>query len=274
MRRLLRLGLVQIESSKNKYKNFERAINIIEYYGKVEADIIVFPEYFMYKLEDTSPEELYMVSEDLDGGFVRRYVEIAKEYSSIVIGTLFERTNTRPKVYNSVVMITPNEEVKIVYRKTHLFNAYGYRESDYMLPGTSLSSIENVKNVRIAFSVCFDIRFPEIYRIYALKGAEVIISPSAWYRGPLKEETLRFLAQSRAHENTIYIAIANQTGKNFTGRSMIVDPMGTVLLDLGVHEIYSEYTIDLDYIHEVRNTLPALRLRRTTLYRELVEKSQ
>ncbi len=274
MKRLLRLGIVQLESSKNKYKNFERAINIIEQYGKVEADIMVFPEYFMYKLEDVSPEELYMISEDLGGDFVKRYIEIAKEYSSIVIGTLFERTEAKPKVYNTVVMITPDEKIKIVYRKTHLFNAYGYRESDYMLPGTSLSSIEYVKNVKIAFTVCFDIRFPEIYRIYALKGAEVVISPSAWYRGPLKEETLRFLAQSRAHENTMYVVIANQTGKTFTGRSMIVDPMGTVLLDLGIRETYSEYTIDVDYIYEVRETLPVLRLRRPTLYRELVKEPQ
>ena len=274
MKRLLRLGLVQLESLKDKYKNFKKALNIIEQYGDVEADIIVFPEYFMYKLEDLSPEELYMISEELGGDFVRKYIEIAKEYSSIVIGTLFERTGVKPKVYNTVVMITPDEEVKIVYRKTHLFDAYGYRESDYMLPGTSLSSIENIKNVKVAFTVCFDIRFPEIYRIYALKGAEVVISPSAWYRGPLKEETLRFLAQSRAHENTIYIVIVNQTGKTFTGRSMIIDPTGTVLLDLGVREVYTEYTIDVDYIHEVRETLPVLRLRRPRLYRELVRESQ
>ncbi len=274
MKRHLRLGIVQLESLKDKYKNFEKAINIIEQYGRIEADIIIFPEYFMYKPENISPKELYMISEDLNGRFVKNYIEIAKEYSSIIIGTLFEKTSTEPKVYNTVIMVTPDEKIKVVYRKTHLFDAYGYRESDYMLPGTSLSSIERVRDVKIAFTVCFDIRFPEIYRIYALKGAEVIISPSAWYRGPLKEETLRFLAQSRAHENTIYVVIANQTGKTFTGRSMIVDPMGTVLVDLGIRETYDEYTIDVDYIHEVRETLPVLKLRRPQLYGELIKESQ
>lgn len=271
MNRTLRIGLVQLEATRDKKKNIEKALKIIQQYNRVEADVIVFPEYFMFKLEDVSPEVLYSVSEDIHGEFVDNYIRIAREYSTTVVGTLFEKTSIKPKVYNTVVLVEPSGNVKIVYRKTHLFDAYGYKESNYMLPGDNLSTIETIKDVKVAFTVCFDIRFPEIYRIYALKGAEVIISPSAWYRGPLKEETLRFLAQSRAHENTMYIVIVNQTGKTFTGRSMIVDPMGTVVLDLGSREIYYEYLIDVDYIYDVRRKLPVLKLRRPKLYKDIVE---
>ncbi len=274
MPRLLRIGIIQLESVKDKRKNFEKALDIMRQYGSIEADILVFPEYFMYNLDGLTPRDLYAVSEDLEGDFVKKYVEIAREYSTVVVGTLFERTPTPPKVYNTIILAAPDESVKVVYRKIHLFDAYGYHESNYMLAGNSLSTVEVVKNVKTAYTVCFDIRFPEIYRIYALRGAEVIISPSAWYRGPLKEETLRFLAQSRAHENTIYMVVANQAGKTFTGRSMIVDPMGIVLVDLGTREIYREYTVDIDYIYEVRKILPVLKLRRPSLYREIVNESQ
>jgi len=93
------------------------------------------------------------------------------------------------------------------------------------------------------------------------------VVPSAWFKGPLKEETLSFLARARAHENTIYVAVAVQYGDEYTGRSLVVDPWGTQILDLGVGEKYYELDLDIDLVSEVRRKLPVLQLRRTDLYR-------
>ncbi len=267
MTKNLIIGILQIEATNDKNINIERAYKLIRQYGKVEANVIVFPEYFMSPINTLTPQELYSIAEQVDGEFSRKLVNIAREYNANLIVPIFERSKIYPKVYNTIILIQPNENVRVVYRKIHLFDAYGYRESDYMLKGDKLSEIIELNNTKIAFSVCFDIRFPELYRIYALKGVEVVISPSAWFKGPLKEETIRFLAQARAHENTIYLVIANQTGKMFTGRSFIVDPLGVILLDLGIDEKYYEYTIDVDYIQKVRRILPVLNLRRTDLYK-------
>ncbi len=267
MARNLVIGILQIEAVNDKNKNIEKAYKLMKQYGRIEADIVVFPEYFMSPINTLTPQELYNIAEKADGEFNRKLVNIAKEYNVNLVVPIFERSKVYPKVYNTVTLVQPDESIRVVYRKMHLFDAYGYRESDYMLKGDKFSEIIELRNTKIAFSVCFDIRFPELYRIYALKGAEVIISPSAWFKGPLKEETIRFLAQTRAHENTVYLVIANQTGKMFTGRSFIVDPLGVILLDLGINERYYEYTIDIDYIQQVRKTLPVLNLRRTDLYK-------
>lgn len=270
MTRTITIGLVQLEAVNNKYKNIEKVKKLLKSNKNIEADIIVLPEYLMTPIEGLRPYDLYEIAEDINGAFVNELIVIAKEYSTNIVATFFEKTDKPPRVYNTVVFIRSNGEAEIVYRKTHLFDAYGYKESDYIMPGLEPSRIVYVNKIRIAFSVCFDIRFPELYRVYSLNGAEIIVSPSAWYKGPLKEETLRFLAQARAHENTVYVIIANQTGKYFTGRSMIIDPLGTVLVDLGVNETYKEYTIDVDYIYEVRRKLPVLKLRRPELYKTIL----
>ncbi len=257
------IGLLQFGSTLDKNKNLEKISSMLK---RVNADVIVLPEYSMFPISKLTPDEVFNLAESVDGPYVTELAKLAREHSTYVLATYFEKAE-RPKVFNSASLITPSGNVLITYRKIHLFNAYGYRESDYMIPGAKPSDVVQVKNVNLAVAICFDIRFPELFRTYALRGAELVLIPSAWYRGPLKEETLAFLARARAHENTIYVALAVQYSSEFTGRSMVVDPLGTVLLDLGVGEKYVEFTIDVDYIHEVRKALPLLNLRRPELYR-------
>lgn len=263
MSRDLTLGILQFNASKDKHLNIERIAKLLKI---TSADLVILPEYSMANITGLEPPKVYEVAESIDGNYVKKLSRIAIESSVYMVLTLFEKSNKFPKVYNTAVLISPNGDIKGVYRKIHLFDAYGYRESNYMEPGSSPSPVIDIGKAKIALSICFDIRFPELYRIYALSDAELIAIPSAWYRGPLKEETLSFLARSRAHENTIYIAIANQYSQDFTGRSMVIDPLGTIILDLGIGEKYVEYTIDVDYIYEVRKMLPVLELRKPHIY--------
>lgn len=272
MSRNLTLGILQFNASRDKYVNIEKIMKFIKVNS---ANLVIIPEYSMANITGLSPYKVYEIAEDINGDYVSKLSKIAIENSLYMVLTLFERTNKPPKIYNTAILISPNGDIVDIYRKIHLFDAYGYRESNYMEAGSRPSQVIDIGRAKIALSICFDIRFPELYRIYALNGAELVVIPSAWYKGPLKEETLSFLARSRAHENTIYIAIANQYSQDFTGRSMVIDPLGTVLIDLGIGEKYVEYTIDIDYVHEIRKILPVLKLRKPDIYHKyLCEKTK
>jgi len=260
--RVLRVGILQFGSTGDKLKNVEKILTLAR---KVEADIVVLPEYSMLDIAGRNPVEVYEASEAVDGPFVSGFERFARENSTHVLVSLLERA-TYPKVYNTAVVVSPREEVLAVYRKLHLFDALGARESDYMVPGERPSSIFEVGGSKLAVAICFDLRFPELFRYYGLQGAEVVLVPSAWYGGPMKEETLRFLARARASENTYYVVVADQYSSRFTGRSMVVDPFGTVLLDLGLGERYVEFDIDVDYVYQARKSLPLLELRRSDVY--------
>ena len=164
-------------------------------------------------------------------------------------------------VYSSVVMVRPSGGAEVVYRKNVLFDALGYRESSVLCRGDKPPSLVEVTGLRVGVIVCFELRFPEMARSLALQGVELVLVPAAWYSGSGKEEQLRFLAQARASENTAYLAIASMTGPDFVGRSMLVDPMGFVVLDAGTREVYVEGMVDTDYLREVRRTLPLLELQ-------------
>ncbi len=271
MARQLTVGILQFGSTHDKSANLDKIRRLLR---RASADLIIMPEYSMLNIVGLSPEKVYELSEDLNGNFIRGISKIATEYSAHVVVGVIIRSSNPPKVFNTALLIGPSGDVWISYRKIHLFNAYGYRESDYMEYGSEPSPVVDIGKAKVAIAICFDIRFPELFRIYALSGAELIAIPAGWFKGPAKEETLSFLARCRAHENTVYIAIANQYSEHFTGRSMIVDPLGIVVADLGVGEKYSEHTIDIDYIYEVRKILPVLKLRRDDVYSKYLSTPQ
>ncbi len=270
MAKSITLGLLQFSATHDKIENLEKIKNIIMNKWR-SADLIILPEYSMFNLTGMDPGKVYELAEGVEGNYVNSLIGITRELNAFMIVTLFERSNEPPKVFNEALIVSDKGDVLGVYRKIHLFDAYGYRESNYIKSGNEPSPIIDVKGIKIAIAICFDIRFPELFRIYALRGAELITIPAAWYKGPLKEETLLFLGRARAHENTVYVAIVNQYGKDFTGRSTVIDPLGNVVLDLGIGEKYVEFTIDLDYINEVRKTLPVLNLRRPDIYSKFMD---
>ena len=258
------VGILQFGATKDKEFNIRKISNLLKI---KEADIVVFPEYSLFDITGLKPEEVYTLAEDLNGPYIEFLKKLASEYSTYILGTLVEKSDKPPKTYNTTVLISPNKELVYTYRKTHLFDAYNYRESEVLLPGNELSKVVDLGGVKIGVLVCFELRFPEVIRTLALDGAEVVFIPAAWYSGPLKEDTLLTLARARAIENTVYVVVAAQYGQHFSGRSSVIDPLGVVVTDLGVGEKYREVTIDLDIIDDVRKLLPMFKLRRPELYR-------
>ncbi len=251
----MRVGVVQYASRRDRRESLEALRNILSRY-RVEADLIVLPEY-----ADTTPvrprREFVTSGVSVeDNEFLAGLEELASEYSAyFVAGVLEKRGDCN---YSSVALVEPSGGTRIVYRKRVLFDALGYRESSLLCPGSEKSSIVELKGVKIGFAVCFELRFPEVFREIALSGAYLAVVPTAWYAGSLKEEQLITAAKARANEETMYIVVANQYSDRFTGRSMVVDPYAVKILDLGQGEKYGEAIVDTSVVEEAREKLPLL----------------
>ncbi|MEB3774372.1 MAG: carbon-nitrogen hydrolase family protein [Desulfurococcales archaeon] len=258
---MARIGILQAPASSGKEQARKAVVEVLTK-SRVEADIIVMPEYLMMDPTGLGPKELASIAEPLDGPWVRWIEGLSREYGACIVASMFERGDGKP--YNTVIVARDGELV-YSYRKTHLFDALGYKESTVFNRGEEPPGTVDC-GMKIGTIVCFEIRFPELTRRLVLEGAEVIVVPAAWYRGDGKEEALRFLAQARAHENTVYVTVSALYGDRFTGRSMLINPMGIVVQDLGHGVRYVEADVDRGEISEARHRLPLLRLRRRELY--------
>jgi predicted amidohydrolase len=171
-----------------------------------------------------------------------------------------------PGDYNTLLAVSATGDVLGSYRKIHLYDAFGYRESDDYLPGDiGQPLIFTVEDVTVGALTCYDLRFPEAFRWLTDAGTDLVAVPSAWIVGPAKEHHWGTLVAARAIENTIYLAAADQTGPASCGQSIIVDPMGTVIAGAGERPGLAVADIDPQRIAEVRTTNPSLANRRFTV---------
>lgn len=224
------------------------------------ARVVVFPEYSSYfPLEDAADPAA--VAQSLDGEFVTDLIACAAAHEVTIVAGFLE-TGDGVRVRNTLVAVDAGG-VLATYRKQHLYDAFGQRESDRILAG-ELTEPETFTVDGLVFGLitCYDLRFPESTRRLADAGADVIVVPAEWVRGPLKEDHWATLVRARAIENTAYVVAADQAPPTAVGRSMIVDPSGVVLASLGATTDVVVAPISGDEIARVRAVNPALELRR------------
>jgi len=263
----MRIGLAQVTTSESKEDNLGRALEIISGASARECDILVLPELFMAHLAREVPQERALeIAEPVDGPFVNELRARAKQEGIHVAVGILERDRETNRLYNTAVLITSDGSLAQAYRKTHLYDAFRFKESDRYTPGSRLPEVTKTSQGDLGLLICYELRFPELARHLTLSGAAVILAPSAWFAGPLKEEQLMTLVKARALENTVYVAVASQVGHGYSGRSMVADPMGVTIADAGEEEKLLVSDVDLGRIERVRGTLPALGQRRVDLY--------
>jgi len=189
------------------------------------------------------------------------------------VAGVFEPAPDR-RVYNTTVAFDADGTLTAAYRKIHLFDALGNRESETVAPGSELV-IAELAGIKVGFLTCYDVRFPELARALAVRDAELIVIPSAWAAGLFKEEHWITLVRTRAIENTIWVAAAGQvpdpdepatSAPTGIGRSLLVDPMGAVRLDLGSGPAVIAGAVDTEMTARVRTALPSLEHRRPDLF--------
>lgn len=259
-----RVALAQHRSTPDKAANLARALREIERAAGMGCRLIVLPETDSATPQEVTPAE---VAEPLSGDYVSSLREAARAHRiAVVSGVLETIPNEAFRASNTAVYIRDDGELIGTYRKNHLYDAFGGGESKLFVPGTESTRAFDAGWVRVGLMVCYDLRFPEVARRLALEGAQVVIAPSAWVVGGLKEEHWMLLTRARALENTVYVLAANMTGGKHTGRSVAVDPMGVVIADAGEAEGIAVAHLDLERLQAVREKLPALEHRRTDLY--------
>ena len=259
----LTIAIAQLETTPDPLLNANKAKVFARRASEQGADMIVFPEMFMGQpTPDRSPA---MIAAQDDGAFLNTLSALAAETGIHITAGCWESIPGHPLVHNTAYTVSPKGRTIAAYRKIHLFDALNVRESDTMAPGQALPPVVNIAGIKVGFAICYDLRFPEIFRYLALQGAQLIVVPSAWYQGPIKEAHWLTLLRARAIENTLYVAGCNLVGPSFCGRSGLFDPFGIQVAGAGEEETLLVGTIDADRVDRVRQKLPSLRNRRTSI---------
>jgi deaminated glutathione amidase len=265
----MRVALGQLPISSTPQVNLDRVRAAAASAATQGADLVVFPEGTQARFS----ADLRALAEPLDGPFCRGLAEAAVSAGLAIVASLFEPAPDG-RVYNTTVGYEADGSLAAVYRKIHLFDALGHRESDTVAPGDEVV-IAPLAGLRVGFMTCYDVRFPELARALAAGGADLLVLPSAWAAGTFKEEHWVTLVRARAIENTIWVAAAGQVpdpaepptkAPTGIGRSLLVDPMGVVRLDLGPSEGLGTGEVDVEQTARVRAVLPSLAGRRSDIW--------
>jgi predicted amidohydrolase len=232
------------------------------------AELIVLPEKWVVL---GTADELRAGAEDLDGPALTWARAIASELRvDLVAGSLSLHEDGRERLVNASVHIGPDGADRAIYRKLHMFDVEvdgrSYRESDAEEPGDEVVVSETAGGVELGLTVCYDLRFPELYRELAARGARIIAVPSAFTLATTRDHW-EVLVRARAIEDQAFVVAANQIGDHghgmrSGGRSMIVDPWGVVLATAPDSECAIVADLDLDELDDVRRRLPSLANRR------------
>jgi predicted amidohydrolase len=267
----LRVACVQINSSTSKAENLERMEPLVARAAATGADLVLLPE----KWNGLGSHEVLLdVAEPLDGGeTVDAMSGWARTHGiTLVGGSIVERREGREKLSNTCPVYDPEGELVVVYRKIHMFDVevggVVYRESDSEEAGDGLTSLD-VEGWQVGLTVCYDLRFPELYRILAVEGADLITVPAAFTLHTGKDHW-ELLLRARAVENQCFVAAANQwgvvNGKPSYGRSSIIDPWGVVLAQAPDEDCVISAELDRAHMERIRSSLPALANRQPAAY--------
>jgi deaminated glutathione amidase len=269
----IRVACVQMTSRRDKAANLARAESLVAKAAATGADIIVLPE--KWNLIG-SADDYRGAAEPLEGG---QSVEAMSRWArtlgvSLVGGSITELREGHEKLSNTSCVFDADGELVAAYRKIHLFDVevggHVYRESEAEEPGAE-PVVVPAEDWTIGLTVCYDVRFPELYRILALVGAELATVP-AHFTTPTGRDHWHVLLRARAIENQFYVAAAGQVGettpgKPAYGRSLIVDPWGTVLAQAPDEETVVVAEIDRARLREIRAKLPSLANRQADAHR-------
>ncbi len=263
----MKVAIVQFKASTNKETNLKKIINFISKASKNKAKLVAFPEFMMfYTSSSQSPKQLAELAETINGNFVSEIAKSAKENRIQVVGSFYEKSAKKDRVYDTSFVIDKTGKVISTYRKIHLYDALGFRESDKMKSGSKISKPVKTSVGKVGMMICYDLRFPEMSRSLAAAGSEVLVAPSAWVKGHMKEEHWLTINKTRAIENGCYVVAPDQVGNIYCGRSVIVDPYGKILVDMKKKQGIAYADIDLKKIKQIRKVLPLLKNRRTDIY--------
>ena len=251
----LRVALVQVASSLDPPANRGRLADLTP----PDTDLVVFPEAFARDFGQPGTE-VAPFAEPLDGPFVAEVERVAKERDMLMLAGLFETSPDPTRPWNTLV--ARGRGVSAEYRKIHLYDSFGYRESDRLAAGPVEPVVVPYAGFTLGLLTCYDLRFPELARRLVDRGADVLVVPAAWVAGHRKVDHWLTLTRARAIENTVYVVAVGQPGPRYTAHSVVVDPLGDLVLEAGPDEGVVHAVLHAEAITQARRTNPSLANRR------------
>jgi deaminated glutathione amidase len=268
----VRAAAIQLNATEDTDRNLERADRLVRDAAARGAELVVLPEKWTVL---GSRRDLEAGAQTLDGPAISwARATAAKLGIDLVAGSMYERGPGEEKGSNTSVHVGPDGELRSVYRKIHLFDVEVdgavYAESATEDPGDEIVVTELAGGAPLGMSICYDLRFPELYRILAIRGAQIMTVPAA-FTLPTTRDHWEVLVRARAIENQCFVIAANQIGDHpgglrSGGRSLIVDPWGLVLACAPDTECAIVADLDLDNLDRIRRRLPSLANRRPEAY--------
>ena len=269
--RKMTAAAIQMSSTPEKAENIASAERLVREAAWAGAELVALPELWScHGLEEVYGEN----AEPIPGLTTEFLGGLARELGVYVLGgSILEGEPGAQRLFNTSTFFDPSGELVAVYRKIHLFDVRApdreYLESRIIAPGREIVTAK-AGAATLGLSVCYDLRFPELYRLLALRGAEILAVPAAFTLGTGRDHW-ELLLRARAVENQAYVVAPAQWGQKADGRwtygrSMIVDPWGTVLSTCPDRDDYTLATLDLDYLDRFRTEFPALANRRPEAY--------
>jgi predicted amidohydrolase len=244
-----------METGRSADLNRRKAFDFCRHAAEMNPDFIVLPEMFEMV---TPPTKASRYAAAIPSELTDQVASLARELSiNIIGGSVFELTGQG--VSNTSVVYDRSGKLHSMYRKMHLFDAFGYSESDGISKGEE-PTVTELDGLRFGLAICYDVRFPELFRYYALRGAHVVFLPSAFFQP--NHDHWQLCIRARSLDNGIFVLGCNQTGKRFVGRSMVADPWGVVIGSLGMEEGVLTVDIDCDRIESTKKKLPLIENRR------------
>ncbi|MBW4506118.1 MAG: carbon-nitrogen hydrolase family protein [Scytonematopsis contorta HA4267-MV1] len=259
---------IQMTSVSDLQKNLTQAEELIDLAVRQGAELVSLPENLTFMGEE---KDKLAVAHEIGSTTEKFLKTMAQRYQVTVLGGGFPVPEASGKVYNTALIIDPNGQEALRYHKVHLFDVNvpdgnTYQESSTVMAGKELPGIYSSPDLgNIGLSVCYDVRFPELYRHLSQKGADILVVPAAFtaYTG---KDHWQVLLQARAIENTCYVIAPAQTGIHYArrqthGHAMIIDPWGVILADAGEQPGIAIAEINPSRLEQVRRQMPSLQHR-------------
>lgn len=255
----MRVAAGQFVVTPDWFANAATCVALMREAAANHTSLLVLPEALLAR-DDHDPDMSVKSAQQLDGGFLTQLLAESRSNEMTTVLTIHVPTSAG-RAANTLVVLRAGDIVA-QYQKLHLYDAFSVQESRLVDAGTVLPPLIQVEGMFVGLMTCYDLRFPEIALAHALNGAEILVLPTAWVRGPLKEHHWSSLLAARALDTTCYVIAAGECGNKNIGQSKIVDPLGVTLAGAGTSAQLVYADINSEYVQQVRDQLPVLKNRR------------
>ncbi|MFC0228231.1 deaminated glutathione amidase [Serratia aquatilis] len=255
----MKVALGQFAVEPQWQLNADICVNLMAQSVQAGADLLVLPEGILAR-NIADPDLVLKSAQPLDGPFVQQLRQ-ASLGSELTVMTTIHVPADDGRVFNVLITLR-NGELLSAYRKLHLYDAFAVQESKNVIPGDEVPPLVEVAGLKVGLMTCYDVRFPELARRLVVDGAQVLVLPAAWVKGPLKEWHWEVLVTARALENTCYVIAVGECGERNIGNSMVVDPLGVAITRAAEGPALVFADINPERLSQAREALPVLINRR------------